>query len=296
MAKSAFLPIALGVGALLVASSAGADEKKPKPPAPGGGGGGFPPVPGGGFPTPPIPPNIPGIPGFPSSPAPSCTLDAHMPEAIKQATQSLLGTPAIPAAQLQAAAQIADANGYPLAAQCLREEAQKRGGPQQPPGGFDPLDPTTWPEIFPGGFPGMPTPGQPGQPQPGQPPPPPGGGTPPPPPPGGGQPPPPPGQGGGGTIYIPGYGEIPIPPGFPVPTAPTSPEGKPFTVRTGDRPYGIATYYTGDGARFRELEPLNPQLGQLNAQGRYPGWVPGAQILLPALWNPWDKPEPPTGL
>jgi hypothetical protein len=47
------------------------------------------------------------------------------------------------------------------------------------------------------------------------------------------------------------------------------------------------------------LEPGNPHLGKLktsvvNGQNvsNYPGWVPGATILLPALWAPWSKPEP----
>lgn len=79
--------------------------------------------------------------------------------------------------------------------------------------------------------------------------------------------------------------------------------GMPFTIRTGDIPYLLAQYYTGVPARFRELEPLNPQLGPLTngpspvdpnlTISYYPGWQVGTQILIPKAWNPLAKPLPP---
>ena len=73
-----------------------------------------------------------------------------------------------------------------------------------------------------------------------------------------------------------------------------------FTVRTGDRPVGLAQYYTGDGGRFRELEADNPQMGTITPGGvgvrPYTNWVPGLVIMLPASWFPTAKPIPPIGL
>ncbi len=129
--------------------------------------------------------------------------------------------------------------------------------------------------------------------------PPPVGGTPPPPP--GGMPPgQPPIDGGEGGL--PGW--LTIPPGIIPGAIPGTPPGqgatdKPHTIRYGDIPYQMANYYTGQGARFRELEPGNPHLGKLttsvvNGQNvsNYPGWVPGAVVMLPLSWHPWDKPTP----
>lgn len=317
MAGPSFLPIALGVGVLLVASQAGAKSKKPKPqpqpptpqpPFPGGvvppGMPGIPPgIPGvpqppfpGGVVPPGIPPNIPGIPGVPTPTTPvSCQLDAHMPDAHKQATAAVLANKQIPAPQLLAMAQMADVSGFPMAAKCLRDEAAARGGNQQPPPGFDPFNPATWPNALPPGFPSMPgmpgtpPPVPPGQPAPGGPPAP---GQPPPPPPG--QPAPPP---GGvtppGSIPFPG-----IPGGIPIPNIPGVGIGAmPFTIRIGDRPFGLAQYYTGSGARYREIEPINPHLGPpTGGIPPYPEWKPGVEILIPGEWDPWNKPTPSTGL
>jgi hypothetical protein len=70
-----------------------------------------------------------------------------------------------------------------------------------------------------------------------------------------------------------------------------------FTIRAGDRPYGLATYYTGMGSRFREIEPLNPHLGPLQSGvPPYPNWQVGVEIQLPAQWDPWNMPTPPVGL
>ncbi len=117
----------------------------------------------------------------------------------------------------------------------------------------------------------------------------------------------------GGTVPVPGIpGGIPvppIPPGFPVPPIPpgipgmpTSPPQTgigpmPFTIRAGDRPWGFGVHYTGVGSRFRFLEPLNPHLGPLSSGvPPYPNWQVGVEILLPAEWDPWNKPPMPVGL
>lgn len=98
-------------------------------------------------------------------------------------------------------------------------------------------------------------------------------------------------------------------PGIPggIPGVPTTPKPEPstnmiFTVRWGDFPYGLAQYYTGQGARFKELEPLNPQLGpMITRQGPkgsysiYQNWAPGLEIQLPASWKPYEKPLPVAG-
>ncbi len=71
--------------------------------------------------------------------------------------------------------------------------------------------------------------------------------------------------------------------------------GMPFTIRYGDIPFQLAKYYTGDGSRFFELRPLNPQIGALktvNGVSNYENWKPGLQILIPAAWNPLAKPIP----
>lgn len=74
--------------------------------------------------------------------------------------------------------------------------------------------------------------------------------------------------------------------------------GLPHTIRQGDIPSLLATYYTGDASRFRDLGgSLNKNLGKLktvNGVSNYEGWKVGAAILIPKSWNPLDKPLPPT--
>ncbi len=225
-------------------------------------------------------------PGAPFPPGDgACTLDAAMPQTHVDATRALLANKQLPAPTLLAAAEVAKVAGFPLAAACLTAEAGRRGGAQVLPPGFNPLDPSTWPAALgiPAGQPGAPPP--PGQPPvaPGQPPPPPGGVEDFPFP--------------GGTL--PGFpGGFPSIPGFPG-TGPELPEpgSMAHTIRSGDRPFGLATYYTGQGARFRELDPINPQLGSFTGGvPPYPAWQVGTVIFLPASWNPFAKPTPPTGL
>lgn len=72
--------------------------------------------------------------------------------------------------------------------------------------------------------------------------------------------------------------------------------GLPHVIRMGDIPSLMATWYTGVGTRFKELGPLNPQIGALktkNGVTNYEKWIPGTEILIPAAWNPLDKPIPP---
>lgn len=95
-------------------------------------------------------------------------------------------------------------------------------------------------------------------------------------------------------------------PGKVKPTIPTPPTlgPMPFTVRTGDYPYGLAQYYTGQGARYTELEPLNPNLGPMVTRTLaggtgtyqiYENWAPGLKIVLPLSWLPWTTPLPNPG-
>lgn len=306
------LPFAFATGLILLFSQKSKKAQTGLPTTPPG----FPP-PGGGPPPPPgrRPGGQPFPPGTTGEP---CTFDADLPAPQRAITQEMLSNPYLPASTLVAAAMIAEVNGYEQTGACLRGEAARRGGDQNPPPGFDPNNPLTW-----GGvaglpmptIPGMgPPPGGPPQPPPGGPPPPPPGGPPPPPP---GGPPPPPGG-------VPGGFPFPIPPGIdpfnpatwqlppglqlpgwpptgttPPPLEPPIGGTMPFVVRYGDRPYGLAKYYTGNGARFRELEPLNPQLGPMVTTGgvsNYQNWQAGLVITLPAEWLPAAKPMPPTGL
>lgn len=72
--------------------------------------------------------------------------------------------------------------------------------------------------------------------------------------------------------------------------------GLPHVIRQGDIPSLMATYYTGSAMRFKEFGPLNPQIGSLktvNGVTNYTKWIPGTEILIPAAWNPLDKPIPP---
>jgi hypothetical protein len=69
------------------------------------------------------------------------------------------------------------------------------------------------------------------------------------------------------------------------------------TLRLGDRPFGLAQYWTGNGGRFRELEAINPSLGALQSGPLpYTNWVVGFVLNIPPQWAPWQKAPPPTGL
>lgn len=72
--------------------------------------------------------------------------------------------------------------------------------------------------------------------------------------------------------------------------------GLPHILRYGDIPSLMAAYYTGSPMRFKEFGPLNPQIGPLKTVDgvtNYTKWIPGTEVLIPAAWNPLDKPIPP---
>jgi hypothetical protein len=103
------------------------------------------------------------------------------------------------------------------------------------------------------------------------------------------------------------------PPGPPGPPAPPSTPANPLTVtnmpfrvRAGDFPYALAQYYTGQGSRFIELGPLNPNLGPFETTAwdaqtgkpvasAYRYWDKGPSILIPGSWNPRSKNLPVPG-
>jgi hypothetical protein len=76
----------------------------------------------------------------------SCAVDAHMPMAEQQLTIELIANPTVTAEALEGAAQLAALHGYPLAAACLRAEAQLRAGVADVhgPAGLDLGKPETW--------------------------------------------------------------------------------------------------------------------------------------------------------
>jgi hypothetical protein len=72
--------------------------------------------------------------------------------------------------------------------------------------------------------------------------------------------------------------------------------GTPYLLRTGDIPSGLAKWYTGNGARYKELIPLNPTLALGGPYG-VTGWneLVGQNIWLPFSWNGLAKSPPPAG-
>ncbi len=65
-----------------------------------------------------------------------------------------------------------------------------------------------------------------------------------------------------------------------------------FTIRSGDLPYKLAEYYTGDSQRFRDLPPLNPPMAVVHkATGTYLEPWRGT-IKVPLSWKIWSKPLP----
>jgi hypothetical protein len=67
-----------------------------------------------------------------------------------------------------------------------------------------------------------------------------------------------------------------------------------FTIRSGDLPYKLADYYTGDEQRFRDLPPLNQDVKMAvvhKATGTYLEPWRGT-IKVPLSWKLWSKPLP----
>lgn len=69
--------------------------------------------------------------------------------------------------------------------------------------------------------------------------------------------------------------------------------GTPFVIRTGDLPYRLSQYYTGDANRWREILSVNSQLGMhVTSKGWVEPWIVGSTILMPLSWNIRSKPLP----
>jgi hypothetical protein len=94
---------------------------------------------------------------------------------------------------------------------------------------------------------------------------------------------------GGGTTLPPGT----TPPGV---TA-----DYPFKIRSGDIPYMLASYYTGDGGRVKEILAVNPGMKSVTktVNGKkttyYQPWKVGDTIMLPKAWDVPSKPLPKPG-
>lgn len=70
--------------------------------------------------------------------------------------------------------------------------------------------------------------------------------------------------------------------------------GTPFKVRYGDLPYRLAGYYTGEGARFKEIAGCNPGMQIVKdkkGQTQLKPW--SGTVLLPLSWDVRSKPLPP---
>lgn len=67
-------------------------------------------------------------------------------------------------------------------------------------------------------------------------------------------------------------------------------EGKTYTIRSGSWPAGVASYYTGDGSRYKELVAIGENKLAHGGQFGVTGWDVGKVIQLPASWP--KKPEP----
>jgi len=95
---------------------------------------------------------------------------------------------------------------------------------------------------------------------------------------------------GGGTPVPPG----PTPPG---PTPPVAMATHPFRIRSGDIPYYLAIYYTGDGSRVKEILAANPNMKAVTKDGvtHYTPWNVGSIIQLPGSWPVASKPLPKPG-
>lgn len=201
-------------------------------------------------------------------------LDPHMPPDLRASTRKLLDTK-YPATAYAMAADIYEAQGYPAAAGCLRQ----RAGGARAPAAFNPYEPATWGPLLGGaGLPGeypraAPLPGVPGVPMPGAP----------------------------GPAPAPAPGPAPAPPeidpGLPPGADPTDPatfEGQPkgHIVASGETPQYLASWYTGNQARWGELGAVNPHLGAPYGT-TWGAWAPGVPIMLPGDWNPWHKDAPP---
>ena len=75
----------------------------------------------------------------------------------------------------------------------------------------------------------------------------------------------------------------------------------PFKIRSGDIPYMLASYYTGDGGRVKEILAVNPGMKSVTKTvddrkvTYYQPWNVGQIIYLPADWAVPTKPLPKAG-
>lgn len=79
--------------------------------------------------------------------------------------------------------------------------------------------------------------------------------------------------------------------------------GTPFTIRAtsqgnaADLPFNVAKFYTGDGNRWREIPPVNSQLGMVIKDSQFgpipDPWKAGLTVLLPLSWEARGKGLPP---
>lgn len=67
-------------------------------------------------------------------------------------------------------------------------------------------------------------------------------------------------------------------------------DGKTYTIRAGSWPAGVAHYYTGDGAKYRELVELPENKLSHGGPTGVQGWTVGKVLVLPPAWP--KKPEP----
>jgi nucleoid-associated protein YgaU len=110
------------------------------------------------------------------------------------------------------------------------------------------------------------------------------------------------GQGKGSTAPPSFPSPQPIPPGpipVPVPAAPPPVAQPPaaaatYVIKAGDTPFGLAKRFTGQGSRFKELLPPNPELKVVDTRDdngtiiatHYVPFNPGQVLKLPPTWPP----------
>lgn len=92
---------------------------------------------------------------------------------------------------------------------------------------------------------------------------------------------------------------IPVPatppaPTAPAPTPPAAPPASTYTIKSGDTPFLLAKRFTGNGGRWNELLPPNPQLTVVNTRDENGKIIathvtpfnPGEVLKVPASWPP----------
>ncbi len=103
-------------------------------------------------------------------------------------------------------------------------------------------------------------------------------------------------SGGGVPPPFPGPAPIPnVPPTAPPVPAPAPAPAATYVIKSGDTPFGLAQRFTGQGKRWTELRPPNPNLKTVQTRDPNTGAVvathlvpfdPGQVLNLPASWPP----------